>query len=1599
MLALGIAVLMGPVVVPPTAVAAPVAYPDSAPTEATATVIARQTGKAVRVDALTDGSTEVLANPDGTFTMTQHVLPVRVERGDDWVPVDTTLVQRPDGGIGPRAAAVDIAISPGGEGAPLVAAEQDGAEVGLVWPEALPRPILDGPTATYPEVMPGVDLAVTAEVTGFSQVLVVKNREAGRNAELRSVAFGTHTENAEVRADEGNGAGRDSDTAPAEQEPGDALAVEGADGEPVFIGDATRMWDSAGEATRAERLTGSADGANTAAMDATVSPTAVTIRPDTDFLADPDTVYPVYLDPSYTCTSPNCGKAHHAVVQSAWPTARNYNRTDGALSDLKAGYTCNDSPCSVSRTYLGMKTGSLAGKIIHSADLHVEVIKSARCGDATPTELWRSNSINSDFTWATQQNWQQGSGWGTRLSTGNVTNNPTYCPATGTGSGMDLNATAAVVDAAAGGWAVTTFMLKGQSESGDSSWRRFDLNPFLVVTYNSRPNAPTELGITAATKTFPCTTGAGRAFVGTRTPKLRARVSDPDGATLSAGFRVFVGPHNNTGASTDTTDSSTPSGQFAEVTLPAGRISADGVHTWRVWANDGDVSTWSGNCEMHIDTVTPGTPTITSASYPAGHPGGGVGVPGTFTLSPPATDPHQDIDYYLYGFTDTGGEPVAKANPSQLNAPATISWVAQKSGPQVLTVKAVDRAGNTSAAVNYPLTVADYQVGVSGKVAHWSFADSLADTSGIKTLGFTGLPPEGSYGPGANDEGAGAHFAPDAGMHYQTSGALVRTDRAFTLSAWAKLTSDTQDHVALALTGTVGTAVDLRYSHADAAWAVVATGGDGGSVITKVTAPATLDAWTHLAVVYDPAAGNALRLHVNGAVAGQGTVPGSLWNATGPLFIGGGKTQTQPADYFTGALDTIRLHDSALDTTQIAALHAGTGSHAPTAEYLLENDLLNSGSNYDLSWASTTNYGTGYDGKSIDLDRNVGLRPKTSMPVIRTDQDFSVGAWVKLRDKDRHYAVVSQDGDRMAGFLVRYASDVDRWIFGLADQDTDAGTYQWAIGTTSPKIGEWTHITAVHDATTDKIRLYVNGVLEAERTQATPMFTATGGFAIGNYRARGTGSGHLSGDIDEVAVYNGVLSPSAVADLVNTPVERARYLLDVDGADQVGGPAASVYGTGVQWGSAGGHQAGLFAGHHMEGTGVVSGGAPLAQWSFDNALTDASGNGRTLQHRNATTTTTATYGAPWVGTHGVQLNGTDQRLQTTGQLVNTASSFTISAWVKLDRANASFTVASQDGNQTSPFILRHSGTLSRWVFAVTSADQTNPGLTQAVSTLPGKVGYWTHLVAVYDAATGRARLHVDGELDHDVAVAAPWASTGPFVLGRLKAGSGQGEFLPGALDEVKVYDRALAAADVHKLWNLGSDVHAPLPEEFRADRSFTIAAWARPTDYGPIARKVFSLGGSGRFSALTVGYRPEWQRWGVLVEGSGGAVPDPNWILSDNEASTYGANSDGWVHLAVSYDAVREKVLFFVNGVEQTTVPVDGTTVEPASGTTPYHWYAGADLQMPDLGDQLLIGRITWMGLAAHNWSGAIRDVRVFSGVLPRSCDHNPVCFSQLPVL
>jgi hypothetical protein len=125
-------------------------------------------------------SSSTFANPDGSLTQQAFAGPVRMRRGDGWTDVDLTLQTRADGAVVPRAHPGGLVLA--GPGAatstprPLASLGAGKRAAALLWSGRLPRPVLTGDTATYPDALPGADVVVQATRTGVEQFTVLKTR-------------------------------------------------------------------------------------------------------------------------------------------------------------------------------------------------------------------------------------------------------------------------------------------------------------------------------------------------------------------------------------------------------------------------------------------------------------------------------------------------------------------------------------------------------------------------------------------------------------------------------------------------------------------------------------------------------------------------------------------------------------------------------------------------------------------------------------------------------------------------------------------------------------------------------------------------------------------------------------------------------------------------------------------------------------------------------------------------------------------------------------------------------------------------------------------------------------------------------------------------------------------------------------------------------------------------------------------------------------------------------------------------------------------------------------------------------------------------------
>jgi RHS repeat-associated protein len=656
--ALPVAVTVAAVGVAPAEIAQPAAAataakpvcPAELADENAALVTARSCGKPVAISGLTTEMDQAVATPTGVVQWQHHYRPVRVRSGGTWAPVDTTLQVQADGTVASTAAALRMSFSGGGKG-PMVTVTQDGKSFALDAPfGSLPTPVIEGSTATYSDVLPGVDLQLTADVDGYTQVLVVKDRQAASNPKLARLAFATS----------GNGMTATADKA-------GNLHVSDSKGKLLLSGNTPLMWDAAGAAGKAGR---------TKAMAATVAGNVLSVTPDAAMLTDPATVFPVSIDPGVTLN-----RSSWAMVDSATPTTAYWNSAGGAqVGTSNAG-------ASVKRSFFNVDLASspVAGKYVTAASVNLDLNSSASC-TARQVDLYTTAAATSATTWNNQPTWTALQSSQTVAKGFDAT-----CPA----GSISMDASAGVRDAVTAGTSTLTLGVRATSETDNSYAKTFGNNPTLTVSYTAYPTV-TELMTAPST---PCQTGTNRPYLNTTTPLLQARITDPEGAVVRPEFSFSTTGGTSLGDAQPTPG--TASGQMQGTTVPSGAFSNGGSYSWKVRGFDGTVwGPWSTSCEFTVDTTVPTTaPTVSSTTYPAGTWAGATGTAGSFTLGAAGIS---DIAAYVYGL-DT--DPNTSVNAASLGASATISITPTADGPHTLKVQSRDRGGNLSPVTSYIFNV------------------------------------------------------------------------------------------------------------------------------------------------------------------------------------------------------------------------------------------------------------------------------------------------------------------------------------------------------------------------------------------------------------------------------------------------------------------------------------------------------------------------------------------------------------------------------------------------------------------------------------------------------------------------------------------------------------------------------------------------------------------------------------------------------------------------------------------------------------------------------------------------------------------------------
>lgn len=677
-----------------------VAVVASRPDVVSAMVSARSQGRRVEVEGLRTESSTTYANPDGTLTTNQHQGVIRFkDEAGEWQPVDLELADNADGTVAPASTPIDLSLAGEDEGAGggaasasltdvVHASEAEGSagqarNVSLGWSGEVDDPVLEGSSATYEDVKPGVDLVVQAQRTGFEQHLVIESRAA-----LKALTAADGSVRWQIPV------GLRNLTARAESD--GSVSFVDAGGKVASSLAAPVAWD-------AKTSSRSGDPENVSDVDMAVSTsgsgsTVVTLTPDRAWLESADRVFPVTIDPTYV--SGTVKAAFDTYVSKSSLSTSFYSE-----DELKVG-TYNGGSEAV-RTFMNFPVASFRGRDIVSASLNLWETHSYSYSCSARAFYVKSAGLASgSSTWSNQPS--------TGLQHGSLSVAKGYSSSCAAGW-VSVGITS-LVDAWSGwGADVSQGGLRLHASESDSyGWKKFmsgnaaTHDPYISFTYNRAPATPSAPVVTAsqASSYTPPSGSPTEVFTLYSRPKVEVTGTDPDASRV----KYTVQFHTSTAGTADTllqscTTSLVVSGQMGS--CQPGSSFASRVVYARSRSTDerGLVSGWSGWGRFVTNLEAPAAPVIscpspwTNGSWADDGPASDVTCTITAAGTAGSTNLPGYIDYRING----GDSTRVKITPSADPAVAKTTVVIKKTdaGAHAIRARAYGRGLKESDATDY----------------------------------------------------------------------------------------------------------------------------------------------------------------------------------------------------------------------------------------------------------------------------------------------------------------------------------------------------------------------------------------------------------------------------------------------------------------------------------------------------------------------------------------------------------------------------------------------------------------------------------------------------------------------------------------------------------------------------------------------------------------------------------------------------------------------------------------------------------------------------------------------------------------------------------
>ena len=417
---------------------------------------------------------------------------------------------------------------------------------------------------------------------------------------------------------------------------------------------------------------------------------------------------------------------------------------------------------------------------------------------------------------------------------------------------------------------------------------------------------------------------------------------------------------------------------------------------------------------------------------------------------------------------------------------------------------------------------------------------------------------------------------------------------AFTVSFWIKPTTYSGTYCSGAVSNgqyTLFGTTSSYQGYSSTFSGAIQFGSSNNCIATVNQSNFSINKWYHYVAVYDSAGtGNStkFKIYIDGVIKSltfDANMPSSPYAAGQEARIGWGPGGGA-YPYYNGNIGLVQIHSRALSSTEILQNYNATKSRYNTTENIVTDNLIlyvdpgkassypgTGTSVYDLS--STGNIGTLTNGPTFSSTSggilvfdgtNDYLRMPYKSVYNRTNGSFAIEAYLFFkRAITDERMIMEYDNWGAAG--------VYQLTFATTNMFRINFTQAWAASTqldyTIPvlPLNKWMHVVGQFDNNTNTSRLYLDGVLTAQRTDVTQEIgSSVNDLFICCRNATGL---FLSANLGYIKLYDKALTTTEVLQNYNATKNRFINVLPAISDSLVlnldAGNRASYAGTGLTW--------------------------------------------------------------------------------------------------------------------------------------------------------------------------------------------------------------------------------------------------------------------------------------------------------------------------------------------------------------------------------------------------------------------------------------------------